>query len=452
MQKRNRISAVPERGSGTLVVVMVLFFIMSLVAAYASRNLIFEQRTSANNYRSIQAFEAAQAGLEWAIAMLNGGRINAACGNSIDVANDSFRERYLAINPADGRLSPRKWLNAGVQTDLQPSCVRDGDAWQCSCPAAGDPVLAAPAGNGPSPGFRVSFEANAQPGVVKISVQGCSSFGSECAAGAASRSDAIAQVNALVGLAPTLAQTPAAALTVRGRLTANGALAVTNADRGTNGITINAGDAAVNPAWVLSSLPGTPPQLSVVAGPDLSLNPESAGGLKRGEMMFLATFGTTPDALRVQPAVKRLRCDVNCAQVLKDAADGFPGRVLWIDGNLTIDPNVAPLVIGSAGAPVLLVVEGDILVGPASTFTINGLLYARGASLTATDSSTTVNGAVIAEGVRTEDADDGSFNIVGAPAFILDTDVIATLKEAHNRHSLDFGSMALVPGSWRDFR
>ncbi|HRZ62470.1 MAG TPA: PilX N-terminal domain-containing pilus assembly protein, partial [Rubrivivax sp.] len=43
------------RGAAALVVVMVLFFIMSLVAAYASRNLIFEQRTSANNYRSTQA-------------------------------------------------------------------------------------------------------------------------------------------------------------------------------------------------------------------------------------------------------------------------------------------------------------------------------------------------------------------------------------------------------------
>ncbi|MBK7062382.1 MAG: hypothetical protein IPH51_18705 [Rubrivivax sp.] len=34
---------------------MVLFFIMSLVAAYTSRNLIFEQRTSANQLRSTQA-------------------------------------------------------------------------------------------------------------------------------------------------------------------------------------------------------------------------------------------------------------------------------------------------------------------------------------------------------------------------------------------------------------
>ena len=52
---------------------MLLFFIISLVAAYAGRNLIFEQKTSANQYRATQAFEAAEAGLEWALAMLNGG-------------------------------------------------------------------------------------------------------------------------------------------------------------------------------------------------------------------------------------------------------------------------------------------------------------------------------------------------------------------------------------------
>ena len=48
----------PTRGAATLIVVMLLFFIMSMVAAYTSRNLIFEQRTSANQYRSSQAFEA----------------------------------------------------------------------------------------------------------------------------------------------------------------------------------------------------------------------------------------------------------------------------------------------------------------------------------------------------------------------------------------------------------
>ncbi len=115
---------------------MVLFFIMSLVAAYASRNLIFEQRTSANNYRSTQAFEAAEAGLEWALAMLNGGRIDDVCAPSTDAARNAFRERYL-LTDADGNIQARTWDDAGTATPLRPSCVRGNAGWACSCPAAG---------------------------------------------------------------------------------------------------------------------------------------------------------------------------------------------------------------------------------------------------------------------------------------------------------------------------
>ena len=65
-----------QRGAATLVVVMVLFFIISMVAAYTSRNMIFEQRTGANLYRATQSFEAAEAGMNWALMMLNRGRID----------------------------------------------------------------------------------------------------------------------------------------------------------------------------------------------------------------------------------------------------------------------------------------------------------------------------------------------------------------------------------------
>ncbi len=70
--------------------VLLLFFIISLVAAYAGRSLIFEQRTSANQYRATQAFEAAEAGLEWALAMLNGGRISATCLPSANAGDKQF--------------------------------------------------------------------------------------------------------------------------------------------------------------------------------------------------------------------------------------------------------------------------------------------------------------------------------------------------------------------------
>ena len=48
-----------QRGIAALVVVMVLFFIISLVAAYTGRNLIFEQRTSTNQYRRANGDTAA---------------------------------------------------------------------------------------------------------------------------------------------------------------------------------------------------------------------------------------------------------------------------------------------------------------------------------------------------------------------------------------------------------
>ena len=68
-----------ERGVATLIVVMVLFFVVSLVAAYTNRNLLYEQRMSINNFRATAAMSAADAGIDWAVAMLSGARVDANC-------------------------------------------------------------------------------------------------------------------------------------------------------------------------------------------------------------------------------------------------------------------------------------------------------------------------------------------------------------------------------------
>ena len=74
-RRRLPLRMTPGRGMAALTVVMILFFVMALVAAYTNRNLLFEQRISANSYRSNRALEAADAGVEWTVAMLNAGRI-----------------------------------------------------------------------------------------------------------------------------------------------------------------------------------------------------------------------------------------------------------------------------------------------------------------------------------------------------------------------------------------
>ena len=113
MRRRN-----PNKQSGvaTLVVTMTLFFAMLLVAVFANRNLVFEQRGSANQYRATQAFEAAEAGLEWAQAQLNNvQRLGADCRASTDAAAATFRDRYLHTAPAAAGFSGRVWNNGGYQ-------------------------------------------------------------------------------------------------------------------------------------------------------------------------------------------------------------------------------------------------------------------------------------------------------------------------------------------------
>src|SRR5690242_1966024 len=121
-----------QRGAAALVVTMLLLFAMVLVAVFANRQLMFEQRSAANQVRSTLAFEAAEAGLEWAVAQLNTNRrIDATCQPSADPAAASFRSRYLAIARGTGLITPTTWNQAGTAIALQAACVRAGDGWTC---------------------------------------------------------------------------------------------------------------------------------------------------------------------------------------------------------------------------------------------------------------------------------------------------------------------------------
>jgi hypothetical protein len=431
-----------QRGIGALIVVLVLFFILAMVALYTSRNLIFEQKTSANTYRSTQAFEAAEAGLEWAIAMLNGGRVDDQCVGTADIARDTFRDRHLSID-ANRVVTRKTWLDAGVPTGLQPSCVLGANGgWVCSCPPNAAPALVAPAGTGPTPTFRITFEDVAGPRglLVRVISDGCSSFGTPCVAGAAGGSDARATVSVLLGLAPSLTQTPAAALTVRGTLTASGALSVTNADAATNHVTIDAGG-AIN----LLSVERLPAMVS--GDSTLSDGLAPVGGQTAGEMLFLSTFGMPPAAYRTQPAVVRMTCAVACD--LQAKADQYPGHVIWVDGPLVVDAG-AVVTLGSAASPAILVAGGDITFGAGSTVRINGLVYSRGARMTTTGSDTQISGAFIAEGDPA--IGDGAFEVVGAPSIVFDRAIVDHLVKAQERRVMDFGSFVSVPGSWKDFQ
>jgi len=275
-----------QRGGAALIVTLMLFLAMALAAFAVNRHLVFEQRSSANQARATQAFEAAEAGLEWAQAQLNSTqRIGADCLPSADPAAPSFRERHLGIDAATGAITPAA---------LNPSCVRTGSGWSCSCPVTGPATPSAPTGTDAAPAFSLRFEPAGRAGAVRIGASGCTSLAGACLPGSLTTADATAHTEVTLALFAGLRVPPAAALTTRDT-------AVQSADR-----------------------------------------------------FFAATFGVDKATWQRQPVVLRLRCEVDCGAAIHDAIEAG-STLFWIEGDLTL---TAPVTLGSATRPVVIVASG----------------------------------------------------------------------------------------------
>lgn len=433
-----------ERGVAALVVVMVLFFVVSLVAAYTNRNLIFEQRTSANMSRSAQTFETAQAGIDWAVAMLNGGRIDASCSPSASATDTSFRQRYIDIDPVTGLITARNKSAGGADPRLSAACVYNGTGWNCSCPTDADPTPAVPAGDGQFPAFRVrlappfSWPSGSGPvaGIVRLEAVACPRFdfgAGRCldfanTQGAEGRSF----MSVVLSLNTAVKTTPAAALTARQNIapSTSATMNAYNSDvpsggvalqaGGTIGVGISAHGAAGAPASsalapadaALSGLVELPPLL-----PDVDAR------------MFSTVFGLAPNDYQTQPAAFVLGACPCSAASLRTAIEMNPGRPIWVSGDLTLDSAGS---IGAADAPVVLIVDGNVQASV--PITVYGVVYARPATWTIAG-NIRFQGAAVAEGM---------FDGTGSSNFVYDA---ALLQRARVTN----GSFVPIPASWKDY-
>lgn len=430
------------RGAASLIVVMVLFFLLSLVAAYTGRNLIFEQRTSVNQFRAVQAFEAAEAGVEWALAMLNGGRIVDNCLEATATpAQTSFRQRYLNIDPVTGMVTPRMTAAGGMIT---PSCVFNGTDWVCSCPESAALVTTAGLGNGVYPAFRIRFVSTnvVRPGVIGIESQGCTRLDIACLGfpATALESEGRALVTAFIGLKPALATPPAAAMTVLGNVNVAGAAVVraynTEADRG--GLALHAGNApglnVSGPNFDLRGPTGTPPSAAAVLS-DASLTKLTDAPNR----VFSTVMGTWLETYRYQPAVvdPMFECPPgDCSAALVSQVALNPGRIFWIRGDLTLGtagdigslPNPAN---PAAAGPVMLVVTGRVLFTTPGV-RIFGFVYSQDGAWQGVGE---IQGAAFVE---------GDLGAAAAPTVNLVGNVMDAMR-------MQSGSFVRLPGSWKDF-
>ncbi len=384
-----------QRGAATLVVVMVLFLVMALLAAYANRSLMFEQRISGSYYRASMAQEMAEGGIDWTVAMLNGPAADNSC-NAVATGGTRFVDRYLNVSAADRAVLPVGSTPVAPAVD----CVRDGSDLVCRC-AAPDTRTAQPAttvANSLAPSFLVALGSNTtvQYGSFSVTAIGCTdSSADSCNRQSHVRSESFlgaSNLDAAIAFVAAVPSSPATPLTVKGALTSSGAggLGLHNTDPTTGGgLLVSGGATAALNSNRMDTLPGTPPAQA------LRFSDTTLQGID--DKQFFQTFmGMAPARYRNHPALRTVTCaaGADCGPALQAAyASGV--RILRVPGALTIGSNVA---IGTPSDPLLVVAEGAVtLTGPMQ---LTGMLVALGnLSWTNTGGLTSViNGMVTVQG------------------------------------------------------
>lgn len=434
-----------QRGAVTLVISLVLIFGMTVAAFFANRALIFEQKTSVNQYRSTRAFEMAEAGLEWAIARLNDDIFIAASpACTTNTGTQSFRDRYL--QPAGTEpvtFNPLTTTRAGCSVDSNGNTT-------CSCPTG---TTVPSLGAATDPRFTVQF--NPDPGgdltTVEIVSYGCTNAGAPCDPGSTATPDGVAVVRSLIKIRPKFPNAPGAGLVAGASATTGGNLRVINLDVKSNGITINSGTTvALGMGTEVTTLPGTPPRASILDN-DPSLN-ELAYADANGDLYFQSFFGQSLAQYQNSPLTwlitsaacgTRVRCTScatanSCGSAISTAVNQGATQ-FWADTNVAFSNGNMPSVgtLGTVQRPISL--AGSASLELKGNITAYGMFYV--ATATVADNwdytgsgSAKVYGSFVTRGDFNKGA--GTLDLIYAPHIF--------------QSGQGTGLVVRVPGSWRD--
>ncbi len=354
-----------QQGAATLLMCSLLLMLLAMAVLWTARPLAAAQRVAANDQRLAMAVQAADAGLAWATAMLNTGRVDDNCRPTFDEGQD-FRARALQVDESGQPMAaaPTRWLAA---------CTHDGSQrWRCRCGGgsgaspATDVVVHAPTTSDLATTFGIRLSDADVPGQFTLLSRGCGGSASQCLVADPSQQEG-------------------------------------------TGVSEHSQHLAL-----LSAL-RRPPATSLVEGPQA----------------FVRVFGMPAGQYSLQPAITRLRCTDPCVPELRQAlARGR--RLIWIDGSVSLRE---PLPAAPDGEPWVLLVDGQLEIDTAMSF--SGLLYARTGIQWSTPlgSRSIVKGAVVTEGQLIRRGDPDGLQLDADPALL-------------RKVQRQMGSYLPVPGGW----
>lgn len=390
-----------EDGAATLLVSMILLIAATLLVLYASNTVVGEQRMSANEVRSKQAFQAAEAGIELSIEHINAGNdfqnVSLATLNGRwSSANSSYRVMFC---PSAAFPAAQQCADLAVN-GISPACAApaagQATAWVVGCGwsddnAARKRIVTLVARTEPVPG-----DVN-NPLIAKGNV----AFGGNPTVTNYFNNLTVwtgATLDNTGNTGKTVIRKPSS---VAGALTSNEVVAqvgngnnvctqaadlICTTSTGVFGPDVIQGDmtlANLTPDQFFENFLGTPPNVYKATMPDEIVASGDAGTISAGD------------------------------------------KVYWVEGNASISQN-----IGSEGHPVVLVVNGNLSLG--GNATIFGVVFVKGDL--SVSGGPVIRGAVLSTGSVSSG---GNLNV------IYDPDAVGGANS--------IGTFAAMPGTWRDF-
>ena len=410
-------SHVCQRGATTLLITVLILFLASLLVIAVSRTTTMEQRLSANEMRSRQAFEAAQAGFDHALTEL------VESGSTLDAS-------------------------------ITSRCLRaDGD---CSDPVAKpfptyrfaycDP----PPDNNPG----LSSDPCAVPGTLTCNgVSDPENYKKPLIVSCGWSDDQLGRRFIRQGFqtVPTLGNPSTVPFITKGSIGVQGSATLwnyyTNLNIWSGGPLTNIGnsgrtyvrDPNIAPPSE-SDPPPTPNKQTdcgaykcylevtdkTTTGPDVIDNDPTLANLTDAQMFTL--FTGAEDSAYYRDNIATMTIDLDDPAADLGDLDGLLGQAVYIDGDTTLPSNST---IGSRTRPVVLVIDGNMTGGGGPV--VYGIVYVTGNLDVA--GNITVYGGMVIEGTT---GGTGSLDIVYDPFAVKNADE-------------NVGRSAPIPGDWRDW-
>lgn len=423
-----------HRGYTTLIMSMVLLLLTVLVAYYASGSALLEQRMSANQMRSKQAFAAAQAGIEQALDyMKNGGicKTTACQGTAVGGANATTPDVVTPASLNSNAVYRVAYCSATVTPPACPTDVPTPNAFAASCtyPVSFTKVTAFSCGwsDDHAAVHRIVIGISGTPAIPagKSPPAPLLSIGTaNLLTGGATIMNYFNDLTVWSG-ANFLGQSMTGKTFIRD--TVNYPTPVTSVDYRNTG----SSPACNNPpTGYVCSTQGSTTGFDVIQG-DTSLSTLTA------DTLFQGSFGTSQGTWR--DTVAQYSIDLNHTLANPTSTDinslysstinsNDSIKSIWIEGNASITGTV-----GSASNPKIIIVNGDLSL--TSGAIINGIIFVTG-NLTA-NGTPTVYGSVSVAGTSSATGNMkiiyDNFNSVSGPGYG------------------GSGSPTKVNGSWKDW-